>query len=54
MLTEPSPQMDTFSVDSNGIVKLLQDIDPYKAQGPDNIPTRFLKEAAQEIVQPLP
>jgi hypothetical protein len=46
---DPYPPMHSFSVDEKGIKKLLLGLDPHKAQGPDNIPTRLLREFAAEI-----
>ena len=37
----------------NGVIKLLTCLDPAKASGPDNIPTRFLKVCANEIADAL-
>ena len=49
MSGNPFPSVPTFLVDNKGVHKLLLDLNPHKAQGPDNIPTRFLKEFATEI-----
>jgi len=43
------PDMSTIEVDTAGIAKLLLEIDPYKATGPDKIPPRLLKELSYEI-----
>ena len=43
------PSIDPLIFDVNGIEKLLQNINPSKAGGPDEIPGRFLKEVAGEI-----
>jgi len=32
---------------------LLENLDPYKAEGPDNIPTRLLKETTQQMAPQL-
>ena len=40
-------------VEENGIRLLLQNLDPHKAQGPDGIPARFLKETSIHIVPTL-
>ena len=37
----------------NGIVKLLKDLVPKKASGPDNMASRFLKECVEEIADAL-
>ena len=36
-----------------GILKLLREINPKKAGGPDNVPARFLKEAAEELASSI-
>ena len=45
----PSPDMHHFSVTVQGVKKLLLDLDTHKAAGPDNIPTRYLKDCADEL-----
>jgi hypothetical protein len=45
----PHPDMHNFTVTAKGVYKLLRDLDPYKATGPDKIPTRFLKDYAEEL-----
>ena len=46
---DPYPDVHHFSVGQEGVQKLLRDLDPYKAAGPDTIPTKFLKEFASEL-----
>ena len=41
--------MKPFNITTNGIRKLLKNLNPYKAQGPDNLSPRILKELADEI-----
>jgi len=41
--------MSTVEVEMAGIAKLLSEIDPYKAMGPDGIPPKLLKELSYEI-----
>ena len=41
--------MKPFNITTNGIIKLLKNLNPYKAQEPDNISPRILKELADEI-----
>jgi hypothetical protein len=41
--------MKPFNITTNGITKLLKNLNPYKAQGPDNLSPRILKELADEI-----
>ena len=45
----PFPDMHDFNVNEEGVRKLLQGLNPHKAEGPDHIPTRFLKEFATEL-----
>jgi len=43
------PDMDDIQINVNGVAQLLCNLDPQKATGPDNIPTRFLKMFAMEL-----
>ena len=43
------PSIPPLEFSRDGIVKLLQDLNPNKASGPDNIPVRILKECAEQI-----
>ena len=43
------PTMPDIVVTENGITKLLANLNPHKAAGPDNIMPRVLKELAIEI-----
>ncbi|MCG7874753.1 MAG: hypothetical protein JAY78_00305 [Candidatus Thiodiazotropha taylori] len=43
------PDVHTFTIDQAGVQKLMQGLNPHKAEGPDRIPTRFLKEFATEL-----
>ena len=47
------PDISAIEVTLKGVIKLLQDLKPYKANGPDKIPTRLLKECAKEIAPSL-
>ena len=49
MSGNPSPQMNSFTINCNGVLKLLLNLNPHKAQGPDAIPSRLLRECAEEI-----
>ena len=51
----PSPFSDVpaFEIGTAGVKKLLPGLKPHKASGPDNIPTRFLREAANELAPAL-
>ena len=53
MTSNPFPEMSTFHIDTKGVTKLLINLDPHKAQGPDSIPPKFLKEVAEEIAPSL-
>ena len=50
---DPLPCIDAIQVHSEGVAKLLSNIDPSKAHGPDNLPVRFLKEVSCEIAPAL-
>ena len=56
-LVDPSPYAYmppvTISLTISGIYKLLTDLNPFKATGPDNIPACFLKETAEEVAPML-
>ena len=41
--------MDDIVVSCAGVVKLLKNLKPHKAGGPDGLPARLLKELAEEI-----
>ena len=41
--------MPVINITVNGAYKLLAGLNPHKATGPDEIPTRILKEAAAEL-----
>ena len=43
------PSMPHFSIDDNGVRKLLKEIKIHKANGPDLIPNRVLKECHEEL-----
>ena len=52
----PSPQLppfcskiNTITISAPGVTKLLRDINPYKASGPDDIPSQVLKTLASQI-----
>ena len=48
-----TPTPPPIKVNTKGVLKLLKDVKPHKATGPDNIPGRFLKEAAEELAPGL-
>jgi hypothetical protein len=43
------PAMPDIQITENGVVKLLHNLNPYKAAGPDNITPRVLKELSSEV-----
>ena len=45
--------MPDISISVSGVHKLLSDLNPFKATGPDAISARFLKETANEIAPML-
>ena len=49
-IDEPIPKL---TIREKGVEKLLQDINPSKASGPDEIPNRILKECASQITPSL-
>ncbi|MEW8548097.1 MAG: reverse transcriptase family protein, partial [Candidatus Thiodiazotropha sp.] len=51
--SSPYPNVPNFTIGTEGVKKLLEGLNPHKASGPDNIPTRFLKEAASEVAPAL-
>ena len=44
------PSMDNISVTEAGVYNLLSNFQVHKAMGPDEIPTRLLKELAKELI----
>ena len=52
-LGEGFPSMPNIDISVNGIEKLLTDLNPNKATGPDNIPGRILKMGAHEVAPAL-
>ena len=45
----PYPSMGDITVSCEGVFKLLKNLKPHKAVGPDDIPLMLFKEAAQVI-----
>jgi hypothetical protein len=43
------PALPNIKVNCMGVIKLLKNLKPHKATGPDGIPARLLKEIAEEI-----
>ena len=49
-MTDPHPtDMPDIHIDTNGVKKLLSELNPFKASGPDGVESRFLKETADEL-----
>ena len=53
ILNDNYPSMQEIYITVNGTQKLLQNLDPTKATGPDEIPARILKQYAQESLHTL-
>jgi len=45
----PYPSMATFNIECEEVHKVLRNLQPHKATGPDAIPTRLLQEFASEL-----
>ena len=45
----PFPSMPEIIISQEGVLKLLKDLKENKASGPDNIPSRVLKVAAEPV-----
>ena len=50
---DPFSEMQSFIITREGVKKLLSNLAPYKATGTDSIPSRFLKDYAEEITPAL-
>ena len=53
MPDSPYPSITTINITAPGVYKLLSELDPYKASGPDVISGYFLKQTAAEITPML-
>jgi len=49
----PYPELPPFDITVTGVPKLLQEVDLFKATGPDEIPSRLLKEMSCELAPSL-
>ena len=49
----PHPSMQNITVNINGVKKLLKNLKPYKASGPDGIPTFIVRSTAEELAPML-
>ena len=45
--------MDDIIITTEGVKKLLDDLNVYKANGPDGIPAKMLKEVSNEITEAM-
>ena len=45
----PFPSLDSLTITTEGVTKLLRNLNPAKASGPDNIPNQILKTCADGI-----
>eukprot|EP00745_Piridium_sociabile_P024159 TRINITY_DN38010_c0_g1_i18.p1 TRINITY_DN38010_c0_g1~~TRINITY_DN38010_c0_g1_i18.p1 ORF type:complete len:273 (+),score=57.69 TRINITY_DN38010_c0_g1_i18:147-965(+) len=50
---KPYPGIDSLTINPEGVAKLLRNLNPAKASGPDNIPNRVLKVCADAIAPSL-
>ena len=51
--TSPHPVVPEFNIDCAGVEKLLHNIKPHKASGPDELPAHLLKLGASELAPAL-
>ena len=49
MSNRTTQTVESIHVSHNGVAKLLRNLKPHKATGPDGLPARLLKETASEI-----
>ena len=47
------PHIPPINITTEGVLQLLQELDPHKASGPDGIPSKFLKETSVSIAPSL-
>ena len=50
MGSSPYTSLSDIDINIAGVTKLLKEINPYKATGPDCIPAKLLKEMAEELL----
>ena len=46
---DPLPPMPNITISENGVLKLLKNIKPNKATGPDELPARVLRDCAHKL-----
>ena len=49
----PDPELENVTITSSEVERELKNLNPTKAAGPDNIPTRVLKECATQLASPV-
>jgi len=47
------PHIPPINITTDGVLQLLQELDPHKASGPDGIPSKFLRETSVSIAPAL-
>ena len=50
---DPFPEISPIQINTDGVAQLLLNLKTHKATGPDNLPSYFLKEVANEIAPAL-
>ena len=50
---EPFLEIHSIHIHPEGVTQLFHNLKPHKAAGPDNLPSYFLKEVANEIAPSL-
>ena len=51
------PDLQELEIDRNGVEKLMKNLNPYKASGPDDLPAhakRILQHSIRSTVSPIP
>ncbi|XP_072033236.1 uncharacterized protein [Amphiura filiformis] len=51
--SSPHPEVPMFQIGCEGVQKLLSNLKPHTAAGPDNLPAYLLKEGAEELAPAL-
>ena len=49
----PHPILPKLDIQPNGVEKLMKNLNPYKASGPDDLPARVLKDYSNILASPL-
>jgi hypothetical protein len=53
VVDDPNPLLEHIVLEEREVITALKNLDPNKANGPDQIPPGFLKECAQSLAKPL-